>query len=101
MIPVLFFVTVLIFTMIRLIPGDPARTLLGEMALEEDVQRLRELMGLNKPYTTQYFIWMKGILTRKTTPDTPQLKALIHREHIQYLQRSDLREAMNGSRRRQ
>ena len=63
MIPVLFFVTVLIFTMIRLIPGDPARTLLGEMALEEDVQRLRELMGLNKPYTTQYFIWMKGILT--------------------------------------
>lgn len=63
MIPVLFFVTVLIFTMIRLIPGDPARTLLGEMALEEDVQRLRELMGLNRPYTTQYFIWMKGILT--------------------------------------
>lgn len=62
MIPVLFVVIVLIFVMIRLIPGDPARLLLGETAVEADVEALREAMGLNEPYTTQFAIFFRDLL---------------------------------------
>ncbi|WP_186566345.1 ABC transporter permease [Lawsonibacter celer] len=62
MIPVLFVVIVLIFVMIRLIPGDPARLMLGETAVEADVEALREAMGLNEPYTTQFAIFFKNLL---------------------------------------
>ena len=62
MIPVLFVVIVLIFVMIRLIPGDPARLLLGEAALEEDVARMREMMGLNESIFTQFLIFFKNLL---------------------------------------
>ena len=62
MIPVLIVVVVLIFFMIRLIPGDPARLLLGEAALEEDVQRYREMLGLNEPLITQFGIFVRDLL---------------------------------------
>lgn len=62
MIPVLFVVIVLIFVMIRLIPGDPARLMLGETAVEADVEALREAMGLNEPYTTQFAIFFGNLL---------------------------------------
>ena len=62
MIPVLFVVIVLIFVMIRLIPGDPARLLLGETAVEADVEALWEAMGLNEPYTTQFAIFFRDLL---------------------------------------
>ncbi|MFA6891374.1 MAG: ABC transporter permease, partial [Sphaerochaetaceae bacterium] len=62
-IPVLFLTTVLIFLMIHLIPGDPARLMLGEKATDSAVAALREKMGLNEPLTTQYFTYLKGLLT--------------------------------------
>lgn len=62
MIPVLFVVIVLIFVMIRLIPSDPARLMLGETAVEADVEALREAMGLNEPYTTQFAIFFRNLL---------------------------------------
>jgi len=61
-IPVLFVVTLLIFFMIRLIPGDPARITLGEMAIEEDIIKLREEMGLNESYFVQYTIFMNKLV---------------------------------------
>lgn len=62
-IPVLLIVSVLIFTMIHLIPGDPARLVLGEKATNSAVAAMREKLGLNKPLLTQYLIFMKGIFT--------------------------------------
>ena len=62
-IPVLFFVTILIFLMIRLIPGDPATVMLGEKATPELVQLTKIRMGLDKPLVTQYIIYMKNLLT--------------------------------------
>ena len=62
-IPVLFFVTILIFLMIRLIPGDPATVMLGEKATPELVQQTKIRMGLDKPLVTQYLIYMKNLLT--------------------------------------
>ena len=49
MIPTLFIVSLLIFFIIRLIPGDPARVMLGDAAPEEKVIALQEKLGLNEP----------------------------------------------------
>ena len=60
-IPVLFIVSIVVFMIIHLTPGDPARVMLGDQALEQDVEALREQMGLNEPIITQYINWIKGI----------------------------------------
>jgi ABC-type dipeptide/oligopeptide/nickel transport system permease component len=48
-IPVLLGVSILVFLFIHIIPGDPAVALLGERATQENVERIREQLGLNKP----------------------------------------------------
>ncbi len=63
MIPVLLCVTVLIFLMIRLIPGSAAEILLGDRATAEKVAILESKMGLDKPLITQYFIYLRQIVT--------------------------------------
>ena len=60
-IPVLIIVSVVVFMIIHLTPGDPARVMLGDQALEEDIAALREQMGLNDPLLTQYVNWIRGI----------------------------------------
>lgn len=59
-IPVLFGVSILVFLFIHLIPGDPAVALLGERATEENVERMREQLGLNDPMPVQYVRFMLG-----------------------------------------
>ena len=54
LIPVLLGISLLIFTIMQLSPGDPAREILGEYATQEDVDHLREEMGLNDPFFVQY-----------------------------------------------
>ena len=63
MIPVLFVVTILVFSIIHFIPGNPARLILGEKATEQAVAALTEKLGLNEPLTTQYFLFLKQVLT--------------------------------------
>ncbi|AOT71946.1 ABC transporter permease [Geosporobacter ferrireducens] len=59
---VLLGVTFITFTMSHVIPGDPARMLVGQRASEETLQRVRENLGLDKPVWVQYLIYMKGLL---------------------------------------
>ena len=59
---ILLGVSVLVFMMLRMIPGDPARLLLGEFATAEDLSRLRAQMGLDRPYPVQYGIYLANIL---------------------------------------
>ena len=59
---ILLGVSVLVFLMLRMIPGDPARLLLGEFATQEDLERLRGQMGLDRPYPVQYGIYLAGLL---------------------------------------
>jgi peptide/nickel transport system permease protein len=61
-IPMFIGLSVLIFTLARVIPGRPARLALGPRATDEAVQRLREQMGLNDPLWTQYFDYMAGLV---------------------------------------
>jgi peptide/nickel transport system permease protein len=51
-----------IFLLMALVPGDPARTILGENATPESIARLREQMGLNQPLLAQYAAWLAGLL---------------------------------------
>ncbi len=62
-IPVLFGVSLLVFSFIHLIPGDPALAMLGEHATEENVQRIRERLGLNERLDVQYERFIVGKLT--------------------------------------
>lgn len=54
----LLLTSVLIFLLVRVLPGDVARVILGREASEEQVATKREELGLNKPLVTQYFEWL-------------------------------------------
>jgi ABC-type dipeptide/oligopeptide/nickel transport system permease component len=62
-IPVLFGVATLVFSLIHLIPGDPARAMLGEAATQEDVDQLRTRLGLDRPLLDQYGSFLRGLAT--------------------------------------
>jgi len=57
-VPTLLAASLLVFVFVRLIPGDPAAVLLGDLATPEDVAALRVEMGLDQPLITQYVIWL-------------------------------------------
>jgi len=59
---ILIGVSILVFLMLRLIPGDPAHLLLGEFASPADVARIRERLGLDQSYLYQYFVYVKNLL---------------------------------------
>ena len=77
-VPTILGVTIVVFMFLRLIPGDPAIAMLGEHATEENVNRIREQFGLNRPvffdrealkigdfsgfFNTQYFIYLGNLL---------------------------------------
>jgi peptide/nickel transport system permease protein len=56
--PTLFLVSLIVFMLIRLVPGDPAQVLLGEDADQASVAALRQEMGLNRPLPVQYLTWL-------------------------------------------
>lgn len=58
---ILLGVSILVFLMLRLIPGDPAHLLLGEFASPSDVGRIREKLGLDSSYPYQYYIYVKDL----------------------------------------
>lgn len=62
MIVILFLVSVIIFSLVHLTPGDPARMMLGQEATPEALEALRNKMGLNDPLHIQYFNWVKDIV---------------------------------------
>ncbi len=55
-------VTFVVFMIMQIVPGDPARVILGPYASDESVQGLRERLGLNRPFFEQYFRWLAGVV---------------------------------------
>ena len=55
-------VSIVVFFMVRAIPGDPAQLLLGQQATQEQVQQVRESMGLDKPLFVQYGLFLKDAI---------------------------------------
>ena len=61
-VPVLFGVTVLVFLVISLVPGDPAKAILGTFATPEAVAQVRHDLGLDRSLPVQYAIWLGNLL---------------------------------------
>lgn len=59
---VLFGLSVFTFMLIHFIPGDPVRIMLGQRATVEQIEALREELGLNKPLVTQYMSYATGVV---------------------------------------
>ena len=62
MVFVLFGVTVVIFGMVRILPGDPAFLILGDRATDQNAAELREILGLNRPVHEQYWLFVSGLV---------------------------------------
>jgi peptide/nickel transport system permease protein len=60
--PILFIVSVVCWSMINLIPGDPATVILGPEASEQAKEQMRERLGLNDPLVVQYVDWLGNVL---------------------------------------
>jgi peptide/nickel transport system permease protein len=62
MAPVLFGVTIIVFLVISLVPGDPAKAILGTFATPENMAQVRHDLGLDQPLPLQYLIWIEHVL---------------------------------------
>ena len=62
LIPIIFIVAVIAFFITNLMPGDPVRVILGNMAAESEVARVKESLGLDQPLIMRFFRWFFNIL---------------------------------------
>jgi len=82
-IPTLIGIVLIMFILVRVLPGDPARLIAGMEATEEDVQKIREILGLNKPLHEQFIDYisslLKGDLGTSLKFGTPVIKEIMAR----------------------
>jgi len=80
-IPVLFLVSLIVFALINLIPGDPALLFVGGEAGKEAVEALRKQMGLDRPMAVRYLFWLgrvvRGDLGKSVRDGRPVLDVLL------------------------
>ncbi|TPW27842.1 ABC transporter permease [Martelella alba] len=83
LIPVLFGLTIIVFAIMAMIPGDPATAILGSYATPDNVARINKALGLDKPLVSQYFIWlgnlMHGDFGRSYTQNRPVIDIISER----------------------
>jgi len=80
-VPVLLGVATLVFALIHLVPGDPAQAMLGDGASQEDIVKLRQSLGLDRPLLSQYTSFLSGVVRgdlgrsfRNNAPVTAQIR---------------------------
>jgi peptide/nickel transport system permease protein len=82
----LFFVSVLVFVVVRVLPGDPALIILGPESSPEAAARLRQDMGLDRPLTVQYVEWLghalRGNLGTSIQYDVPVMRLIVTRLQV-------------------
>lgn len=82
-VPTLFIVSIAVFGLIRLIPGDPASLMLGDLADAETLAAVRQSMGLDRPVPVQFAIWignvLQGDLGKSVTNGQPVLELVLQR----------------------
>ncbi len=62
-VPVMFFVALFVFLLLRLAPGDPAQMILGDQATPDQLAAIREHLGLNQPLPQQFLHWLANVLS--------------------------------------
>jgi len=84
--PTLLLVGLLVFVLMRLVPGDPALLILGDSATAEQLAALRADYGLDKPIALQFFYWLgqvlQGDLGQSITSSEPVLPLLLQRFQV-------------------
>ncbi len=63
LVPTLLFIAVVVFLLVRLLPGDPASAMLGDRARDADVARINHDLGLDKPLAIQFLYFLKAVAT--------------------------------------
>ena len=58
----LFFISLVAFLLVKLAPGDPVAAYITPRMAPEDIERIRQSLGLDKPLVTQYVLWLKNVL---------------------------------------
>ena len=61
--PVLFSISILVFLVMRMLPGNTAQSILGTFATPENIATLNKELGLDRPAVVQYLVWMRNLLT--------------------------------------
>jgi peptide/nickel transport system permease protein len=62
-VPLLVFVSAVVFVLMELVPGDPALTIAGDRATPDQVAQIRERLGLDRPLPVRYWEWVTAVLT--------------------------------------
>lgn len=82
MIPILFLITIGVFLVMQVLPGDPARMILGQEATPEALAAVRERLGLNQPLHMQYLSWLGNVMTgdlgRSMVDNAPVSRAILN-----------------------
>ena len=80
-VPTLLIVAVIVFVLMRAIPGDPAQLMLGDLENPRALAELRRDMGLDKPVAVQFLVWLKrlaeGDLGNSIAQQRPVLEMLV------------------------
>jgi peptide/nickel transport system permease protein len=63
MIPTVIFILIVTFVLVRLLPGDPASAMIGDRALDADVERINRQLGLDQPLPIQFLYYVERIFT--------------------------------------
>ncbi len=78
--PVLLGISLLLFFMLRMLPGDPAQVLAGQMASQEDIKLIRHQLGLDRPIIVQYGLFLSRLarldLGRSARTQSPVIKEI-------------------------
>jgi peptide/nickel transport system permease protein len=61
LIPTFAFILVVVFVLVRLLPGDPVSAILGDRAIDADVERINHQLGLDQPLPVQFFTFVKDV----------------------------------------
>lgn len=85
-IPTLFLVALIVFGLIRLVPGDPASVMIGDSADPEMIEQIRHSLGLDKPLPVQFVVWLGNILSgdfgQSISTGEPVLPAMLERLRV-------------------
>src|SRR6187399_657737 len=83
LLPIIIFATFVVFSLLQLVPGDPAVVLAGDYATKERIAEIRQLYGFDKPLVVQYGVWLwhtlHGDLGRSLLSSAPVLDLILQR----------------------
>ncbi len=83
LLPIVVFATFVVFSLLQLVPGDPAVVLAGDYASEQRIAEIRQLYGLDQPFVVQYGVWLlhalEGNLGRSLLTSQPVAELILYR----------------------